>query len=93
MAMRTQKPPYMENKSIVGSAYDLEVESITNLSNVVRAPIPAKAQVQVPRDLIMMNIAKKQTEIAMRNRHRSVAVSHQAHYDSLLQSTQFNERS
>ena len=95
MAMRTQRPPHMENKSIVGSAYDLEVESITgnNLSNVVRAPIPAKAQVQVPRDLIMMNIARKQADISLRNRHRSVAVTQQAHYDSLLQSSQFNERS
>ena len=56
------------------------------MSNVVRAPIQPKSQVHVPRDLIMMNIAKKQNEIAQRNREHTNR-SHNAHFDSLMQST------
>ena len=60
MAVRTQKPPHLLDNSIVGRepVNPLDDEA-PNMSARVRAPIQPKSQVRVPRDLIMMNIAKK----------------------------------
>ena len=37
------------------------------MSNVIRAPVQPKSQVRVPRDLLMMAIAKKQNDLTIGN--------------------------
>ena len=59
MAVRTHKPPRLTDKSIVGKEHQITLDETANKSDVRRAPIPAKSQVRVPRDLLMMAIAKK----------------------------------
>ena len=68
MAMRTQRPPNLTDKSIVGKEHQVILDENANLSGLCRAPVPAKSQVKVPRDLIMMAIAKKQNELTIQNR-------------------------
>ena len=57
--MRTHRPPRLTDKSIVGNEHQVTLDETANKSDVRRAPIPAKSQVRVPRDLLMMAIAKK----------------------------------
>ena len=59
MAVRTHKPPRLTDKSIVGKEHQVTLDETANMSDVRRPPIPAKSQVRVPRDLLMMAIAKK----------------------------------
>ncbi len=87
MAVRTQRPPRLQDKSIVGQDHTKAQEDANNMSNVVSAPIQPKSQVRVPRDLLMMAIAKKQGEITTRNKDLMAHTARNNHQDSLLQST------
>ena len=53
------------------------------MSNVIRPPVQAKSQVRVPRDLLMMAIAKKQNELTIQNRD-FMSMTARDHQDSLL---------
>ena len=86
MAVRTQMPPRMTDKSIIGKEHQTNLDETANLSNVIRPPVPAKSQVRVPRDLLMMAIAKKQNELTIQNRD-FMSMTARDHQDSLLQST------
>ena len=65
MAVRTQRPPRLTDKSIIGNEHQTRMDESNIMSDYVKPPIPAKSQVRVPRDLIMMAIAKKQNELAI----------------------------
>lgn len=68
MAVRTHLPPRLTDKSIIGKEHQTHYDEIENMSNLMKAPIQAKSQVRVPRDLIMMAIAKKQNELTIQNK-------------------------
>lgn len=68
MAVRTQRPPRLQDKSIVGKEHQANLDETENLSNVIRAPVQPKSQVRVPRDLLMMAIAKKQNDLTIGNK-------------------------
>jgi hypothetical protein len=60
----------------VGKEHQVTLDETANMSNLCRPPVPAKSQVRVPRDLIMMTIAKKQNELALKNKDFTTASKH-----------------
>ena len=86
MAVRTQRPPRLTDKSIVGKEHQTNHDETANMSNMIRPPVQAKSQVRVPKDLLMMAIAKKQNQLTIQNKDY-MSMTARDHNDSLLQST------
>ena len=79
-AVRTQLPPHLEAHKLAGS----DGKPTRNYSEIVSRSIQPKAQVQVPKDLLIMQIAKKQNQISQRNK---ALMQSQHLQDSLIGST------
>ena len=77
--MRTQRPPRLTDKSIVGEEHQVNLDETRNKSDYRKPPVQAKSQVRVPRDLLMMAIAKKQNELTIQNRDFMSATSRHGH--------------
>ena len=79
-AVRTQLPPHLAAHKLAGSGGKPK----RNYSEIVSRSIQPKATVQVPRDLLVMQIAKKQNQISQRNK---AIMQGQQLQDSLIAST------